>query len=424
MNKRLLCCIVSVALTGCASRVAVPDAPLSANDTLCRAGVYGAAEPFVVITLRGAKAHYAFNDGRAGSITARGDVVCRQDKVIVGATLALHRRSLEITDTRFDAQGAVLAGQLLQPHDANADTPLIVYAHGSEELGWIEAAVDPYQMVARGVSVFVYDKRGTGKSTGTYSQNFPQLADDMVAASIEAKRLAAGRFGKFGVFGLSQGGWIAPLAADRAGADFIGIGYGLVVDILEEDAAQVALELSNAGFDADAIAKAKLLTDVTARLAVSGYSDGLDDLDRLREQYAEEAWYPVVRGGFTGVILGMTSDALRTDGIPMFDRLNIDWTLNPMAVLRDVDVPQLWILAEDDREAPYAKTLERLQSLRQQGKDISVFVFPDTDHGMWEYTQDENGKRTSTKVTDGFYRLMADWAKQRVAGQYGNSAAR
>ncbi len=149
------------------------------------------------------------------------------------------------------------------PRGAGKNTPLVFYAHGSENRGWVDSARDPYQMVGRGVSVFVYDKRGTGLSKGEYTQNFPRLADDLVAASREAKRLADGRYGRFGLVGLSQGGWIVPLAAARAKAEFLGIGYGLVVDIAEQDAAQVTKELRERGYGDDIIAKARTVTDIT-----------------------------------------------------------------------------------------------------------------------------------------------------------------
>lgn len=116
-----------------------------------------------------------------------------------------------------------------------------------------DRARDPCQMVGRGVSVFVYDKRGTGLSEGDYTQNLPRLADDLVAASPTAKKLAEGRYGRFGLFSLSQGGWIAPPAAARAKAKFLRIGYGLVVDIAEQDAAQVARQLRDLRMVFDAL---------------------------------------------------------------------------------------------------------------------------------------------------------------------------
>jgi hypothetical protein len=45
--------------------------------------------------------------------------------------------------------------------------------------------------------------------------------------------------------------------------------------------------------------------------------------------------------------------------------------------------------------------------------------FPNTDHGMYEFTQAADGTRTSTRVTDGYYRLLADWIKGETHPPYG-----
>ena len=416
---------IGLALIGLSACVVSPEQiPTSETEFVsspCEVGVYGSEQWFVTMTRRGDNFRYRFDDGRSGTVGEEGMLSCGAGSVLTDDGTVWAKRPIQVTDTVFESAGTRLAGQLLEPADAGPKTPLVVLAHGSEELGWIEAVSYPYQFVGRGVSVFVYDKRGTGQSAGNYSQNFPELADDMVAASAEAKRLAGNRFGRFGLFGFSQGGWIAPLAAERSGAEFIGIGYGLVVDILEEDAAQVTLELTEAGYGTDVIAKATEITDVTARIAVSSYTDGLEDLDALKDKYGAEEWYPVVRGGFTGVILNIPTAELRANGIPMFDRLNIDWSVKPMEVLRNVDVPQLWALAQNDREAPVDKTLERLRTLRGEGKAINIFMFPNTDHGMWEYNQLADGSRNLTRITDQYYELLADWALGEIEPPYASS---
>ncbi|MEM9310740.1 MAG: alpha/beta hydrolase [Pseudomonadota bacterium] len=432
MKTAIATALIGLAISACAqAQQAIADLPpeLAGGSTRseredCGVGVYGQPDDFIAVTKGGAGYRYAFHDGREGAIGEDRSVRCVGPQGLeVDGTLYPHR-AIRITETRFESKDATLVGQLMEPLNANSETPLVLFAHGSEDSGWIERARDPYQMVARGLSVFVYDKRGTGRSGGVYSQNFPELADDLVAASRMAKRLAAGRFGRFGLIGLSQGGWIAPLAAKRADADFLFIGYGLVADILEEDAAQVELELREAGYGDDAVAKAKILTDVTARLAVSNYQDGLDDLDRLREAYKSEPWLSKVRGGFSGVILGMKTQELRESGIPMFDRLRIDWSLKPMDVMRKVKAPQLWALAGSDREAPIATTLARLETVRSEGRDLRIRVFPKTDHGIWEFDQGPDGSRRNTRISEGYFDLMADWAKGDLRDVYGKSVAR
>ena len=171
----------------------------------CAVGVYGSDTKFLTLTRRNQAYRFTFDDGRRGDVGDGGAVRCGDGVVQIDESTILRRRDIRIINTRFDSDGVVLAGQLLEPADAHSGTPLVVLAHGSEESGWIEAVSYPYQLAGRGVSVFVYDKRGTGLSAGTYSQNFPQLADDLVAAAREARRLADGRFGRFGLFRVQPG---------------------------------------------------------------------------------------------------------------------------------------------------------------------------------------------------------------------------
>ncbi|MED5615012.1 alpha/beta hydrolase family protein [Janthinobacterium sp. P210005] len=389
----------------------------------CETGIFRQGQTGFVALTKGEKGYgYTFSDGTVGNTQDAGALLaCGKDAVLVNGKERWPKVALAEADTRFESHGVMLAGRLMEAPGAGKDTPLVVYAHGSESSGWIDRARDPYQMVGRGVSVFVYDKRGTGLSEGEYTQNFPRLADDLVAASREAKRLAQGRYGRFGLMGVSQGGWIAPLAQARAKAQFLGIGYGLAVDIAEQDAAQVARELQDKGYGGDVVAKARIGTDITARIVKSGYQDGLDDLSAFQRQFGKEPWFALIKGGYTGVLLGMQAEELRKHGIPQFDKLGVDWSQDSVQALRQVAVPQLWALAEDDRQAPPAVTVERLTALRGQGQAISVYLFPQADHGMRSYVQAPDGTRKPTVITPGFYDLMADWAKGGADGAYGQA---
>lgn len=392
----------------------------------CQTGIFRKhGSTFLALTKASRGFDYTFSDGIVGNtLDANSPVVCRDAAVLVRNKETWARAAIVETDTRFESNGIVLAGRLIEPSNADKHTPLVVYAHGSEDGAWIDYGRDPYQMVGRGVSVFVYDKRGAGLSQGKYTQNFPILANDLVAAAYEAKRLAAARYGRFGLIGLSQGGWIVPLAAARAKADFLGIGYGLAVDIAEEDAAQVTKELEERGYGADVFDKARMVTDITARIVKSTYKDGLDDLDLIKKRFEKEPWFPIIKGAYTGVLLSIPVSVLRSDGVPHLDKFDVDWSQDPMRVLRAVDVPQLWAFANEDRQAPIALTVERLQKLRGEGKNNLMYIFPNTEHGMWRYEQAPDLTRKHTRVTPGFYDLMADWAKGRLRKKYGQSYSR
>jgi pimeloyl-ACP methyl ester carboxylesterase len=393
---------------------------------VCQTGIFRKhGSSFVALTKSNRGFDYTFSDGIVGNtLDPNSLVVCGDTAVLVRNKETWARAAIVETDTRFESNGILLAGRLIEPSKADKRAPLVVYAHGSEEGPWIDHARDPYQMVGRGVSVFVYDKRGTGLSQGNYTQNFPTLANDLVAAAHEAKRLAAARYGRFGLIGLSQGGWIVPLAAARAKADFLGIGYGLAVDIAEEDAAQVTKELEERGYGADVFDKARMVTDITARIVKSTYKDGLDDLESIKKRFEKEPWSSIIKGAYTGVFLSIPVSVIRSDGVPHLDKFNVDWSQDPMRVLRAVDVPQLWVFAEEDRQAPIALTVERLQKLRGEGKNNLMYIFPNTEHGMWRYEQAPDFSRKHIRVTSGFYDLMADWAKGRLRKNYGQSYRR
>ncbi len=82
-----------------------------------------------------------------------------------------------------------------------------------------------------------------------------------------------------------------------------------------------------------------------------------------------------------------------------------------MPVLRNLKVPQLWILGEDDVDAPSAETARRLRALTAVGHAISVAVFPHAEHGIYEYESAADGSRLSTRQPDGYLRMMEDFIR-------------
>jgi dienelactone hydrolase len=68
-----------------------------------------------------------------------------------------------------------------------------------------------------GVTAFAYDKRGVGESGGDFrTVPFMDLCDDGLAAIAYLKSRDEIDPKRIGVWGLSQGGWLGPLAASRS----------------------------------------------------------------------------------------------------------------------------------------------------------------------------------------------------------------
>lgn len=399
----------------------------------CEKGVYAAdrgGEYVVVVPTADPQAagqRYLFGDGRRGSTADdNAPVACVGDGVQIkksnGSTERWKQLPLTTTDTRFTSVETELAGRLIEPR-GDGQRPLVVMVHGSERTSALNS-VYAYAMAAQGIAVFVYDKRGTGSSEGEYTQNFELLAADAAAALAHAKTMTQGHISRAGYFGGSQGGWVAPLAATRSAADFVAIGFGLVASPIEEDREQMVSEARELGLDAQAFELLDALSAATARLVLSGFAQGYEELDKVRDRLARHPWSKRIRGEYSGQIVQMTDDELRRLGRARFDNVELIWDYDSIAALQRVKVPVLWVLAEQDREAPIETTRAALLQLKKSGRPIDVYLFPDTDHGMMEFVSNPDGSRKVTRITDGYLRLLGDWIKGHVAGQSANTYGR
>jgi uncharacterized protein len=117
----------------------------------------------------------------------------------------------------FGHDRVALAGSLLLP-PGSGPFPAVVLVHGSGP-----DSREPYRALAdhfarNGIAALIYDKRGVGASSGDWrTAGFEELARD----ALEAVRMLRVRpeidASMVGLWGISQGGWVAPLAATLSG---------------------------------------------------------------------------------------------------------------------------------------------------------------------------------------------------------------
>ncbi|REK09038.1 MAG: alpha/beta fold hydrolase [Planctomycetota bacterium] len=151
--------------------------------------------------------------------------------VVVRQVRPLERRQLEgvelsevsYREVRFrnEAEGLDLAGMLLVP-EGEGPFPAAVIIHGSgtsrRDNPWYLTLGQHLQQ--RGIVVLLPDKRGSEQSQGDWrTSSFEQLAGDALAAVDFLKQQDEVALSQIGIVGMSQGGHIAPLAAERAKED-------------------------------------------------------------------------------------------------------------------------------------------------------------------------------------------------------------
>lgn len=123
------------------------------------------------------------------------------------------------------AAGITLAGTLTLP-TSEGPFPAVILISGmgpydrdaTTETGKKAFLVLADYLTRRGIAVLRADKRGIGKSTGTYDLNVTSqdLADDILAGVMYLKNRAEINSHKIGLIGHSEGGMIAPMVAARS----------------------------------------------------------------------------------------------------------------------------------------------------------------------------------------------------------------
>ena len=239
-------------------------------------------------------------------------------------------------DVAFASHGVTLSGAIVLP--AGEIHAAIVFIHGSgkqeRNLVWAERFAND------GIAALVYDKRGAGKSGGDYEgnqsvseQNISLLADDAVAALARLANEPRLHDKPLGFAGISQAGWIAPVAVRRSAlAKFLVLWSGPVCKVSEEDIYSLYTKDANV-----AIAP-------NYRTALASRAD------------------PYVWPAFLGRDTDSSED------------------------LAALDIPGLWIFSDNDGSIPVDLSLEKLRRLRGAGHRYDYVLFSGPGHNNLDRT--------------------------------------
>jgi pimeloyl-ACP methyl ester carboxylesterase len=275
-----------------------------------------------------------------------------------------------------------LAGTLVLPADSHPH-PGVVLFHGS---GAQERDLFTARWFAeQGIAALAYDKRGVGKSTGNFrTVPFMELCDDGLAAidylksrkEIDAKRI--------GVWGLSQGGWLGPLAASRSPeVSFVIAVSGPGVSPGEQMIVYYANELRSGGVTESDVQEASVLRrDIWNYLSTgAGYEKAKVEL----EQGRTKRWYKQVRAQQDDLFGPLQPPAeLSNPEHPGFNWFQHEMNYDPVPTLRMVRVPALFLFGDKDRLIPVAESVAAIRRvLAEEGHhNFTIREFPNDDHSM------------------------------------------
>lgn len=122
----------------------------------------------------------------------------------------LDRTGIEVPTT-----AGALRGWLVTPHGAPTGLPAVVLVAGAGR-GTRDRLLPQAEALARGgVVTLIYDKRSAGYSA--MRRDYDRLAEDALAALDRLTAESVVDSSRVGLLGVSEGGWVVPTAARRAG---------------------------------------------------------------------------------------------------------------------------------------------------------------------------------------------------------------
>ena len=279
-------------------------------------------------------------------------------------------------DFAVDRGDAVLAGSLTLPERTPASALVAVHGAG--------AALRSYPLYEHlhavlphvGFAAVTFDRRGEGASAGEPSAGrFDLLAADAIAVVEHVAALPEIDAGRIGLWGISQGGWVAPLAATRSErVAFLVLVASAGVSPAEQMRWSVPRQLRLAGYGDDATA----LQDA-ARFALEEVVHGHGSPERaqeLLEAGSREPWWRLAY-----LPDRLLDDEERRQWIEEMD-------FEPEPVFAAVRVPTLLVYGEADSWMPVDLSVEAWR--RARGEEVDVVRLPGVGHepiGSREYEE-------------------------------------
>ncbi|WP_410666515.1 alpha/beta hydrolase family protein [Amycolatopsis sp. cmx-4-68] len=133
--------------------------------------------------------------------------------VILAVTALAPPASAADSEVTFTNGGVTLHGTVVAP-PGGSKLPGLVMVHGSGAHSREDYREQAEAFARQGIATLIYDKRTEGYSQ--FERSYSTLADDALAAVEALRKRPEVDPARVGVWGLSEGGWVAPLAASKS----------------------------------------------------------------------------------------------------------------------------------------------------------------------------------------------------------------
>lgn len=307
-------------------------------------------------------------------------------------------------DVVFGNGAVTLAGTVIHP-TGEGPYPAIVCTHGS---GPGDRQFAAYRsegiFYARlGLTALIYDRRGSGKSTGDAAgASIEDLADDALAGVELLKTMKNIQSQEIGVSGISQGGWIAPLAASRSkDVAFVIVLSASGINPMEQSIFDVENALRRGGYGESVVAEASRLRRRIYDFARSGVPD--PGLPAALEAARGEAWFR----------LSALPDPQNVAAVSPGERQFL--LFEPVPAWKKVAVPVLALWGGGDASVPASSSREIIEGALAAGgnRDHTLVLYPTADHSL-RIVREKSDPWDFPRSVPGARLLLAEWLREHV----------
>lgn len=258
----------------------------------------------------------------------------------------------------------------------------------------------PTWLADAGAVVLRHDKPGCGGSPGDW---MAQTLHDRARETLDAVRTLRGRPATanqpVGLYGVSQGGWVAMLAAmlEPSAVDFVIVQSTPATTPAAQERDRLERALRREGFEGHRLETAMAWVDERARLVTSDVP--IADVLAVQRTHAREPWYAATLDPY--------------DDAPSLRFLRGMLDFDPADVLPYVRCPMLVLLGAADPIIPVRASIEGYSRLLPPNASSGAAVLPDADHGLFVAEPIEGVDRRA-QLAPGYLPIVASFlAEQR-----------
>lgn len=337
----------------------------------------------------------------------------------------------EDEDITITGPAGVLGGTLMKPPGPGPH-PAIVLIHGAA--GGRRDLYRAYaeHFIQAGLAALVYDKRGNGESAGNAE---PELTFEEKSFDAEAwvdylQSRPDIRSDRVGVWGISNGSWVAPMvAARRPDVAFVAVVGASGTTAIETEIHRRAFDLREQDVPHEQVEQVAELWRLIYKLLVSRQPDAehaerFDHLTKLvqasgvlarvrLQQYA-------IDEPFLGPIPPYQSYQQVIDELPQNSDTD-EWTCDPADYYKVISAPVLFLVGDHDSNLPALRSAQRISKTLHDAGNYrgTILLFPNTGHMMnvvepgsdTGMTSEEAGYRFHHfRFAGGFVDIVRSWA--------------